>query len=294
MPPILRLEIASRSIKSYRRFHAASGERERLHLSSDGNRHAGQNLTRIGMLHVFCRYVSFASTVILATTLLSPAIQAAEAIVTFPLGRNAYFIGECVPLAFRSAAGPMILEVVGKREITEIYRGPAQPLFLDTARLAPGEYQLKLNSQFTGDKFTLTSVIRPMPGSLQDEAVPDAPWGPEAMRESGISTCVALGASDSGRLPVLETMASSGALLLVNPDTRPTSFFPTGNAPWELDGMSQPIILTAQANGRYPNFGGFCYGWDTTGFAVGGRDGLLTYWGWGDKTDALRQYIAAY
>ena len=163
MPPILRLEIASRSIKSYRRFHAASGERERLHLSSDGNRHAGQNLTRIGMLHVFCRYVSFASTVILATTLLSPAIQAAEAIVTFPLGRNAYFIGECVPLAFRSAAGPMILEVVGKREITEIYRGPAQPLFLDTARLAPGEYQLKLNSQFTGDKFTLTSVIRPTP-----------------------------------------------------------------------------------------------------------------------------------
>ena len=132
----------------------------------------------------------------------------------------------------------------------------------------------------------------PYAGSLQDEAVPDAPWGPEAMRESGISTCVALGASDSGRLPVLETMASSGALLLVNPDTRPTSFFPTGNAPRELDGMSQRMILTAQANGRYPNFGGFCFGWDTTGYAVGQRKGLMVYWGWGDQTESLRNYIA--
>ena len=48
--------------------------------------------------------------------------------------------------------------------------------------------------------------------------------------------------------------------------------------------MSQRMILTAQANGRYPNFGGFCFGWDTTGYAVGGRKGLMTYWGWGDKT----------
>ncbi|MCY3023893.1 MAG: hypothetical protein NTW87_33355, partial [Planctomycetota bacterium] len=110
--------------------------------------------------------------------------------------------------------------------------------------------------------------------------------------ESGLTAALALGASDMRRAPYLDAMAKAGALLLVNPDTRPTSFFPVGNEPHEISGMSQRMILTAQANGRYPNFGGFCFGWDTTGYAVGGRKGLMTYWGWGDKTEALRNYIA--
>ena len=73
-----------------------------------------------------------------------------------------------------------------------------------------------------------------------------------------------------GRADTLDVLARSGALLLVNPDTRPTSFFPVGNNPWEIDGMSQRMILTAQANGRYPNFGGFCFGWDAAGQQPGG------------------------
>ena len=56
--------------------------------------------------------------------------------------------------------------------------------------------------------------------------------------------------------------------------------------------MSQRVILAAQANAKFPNFAGFCFGWDTTGYAIGGRRGLLTYWGWGNKTEALRNYIA--
>ncbi len=112
-----------------------------------------------------------------------------------------------------------------------------------------------------------------------------------AVRESGLTACLALGASEMGRDPSLDALARTGALVLVNPDTRPTSFNPVWNNPQELDGMSQRMILTAQANGRYPNFGGFCYGWDTTGYAVGSRRQLLVYWGWGDKTQALRNYI---
>ncbi|MCX5658687.1 MAG: hypothetical protein NTW19_03065 [Planctomycetota bacterium] len=96
-----------------------------------------------------------------------------------------------------------------------------------------------------------------------------------------------------GRAGYLDVMARTGALLMVNPDTRPTSFIPAGNNPAEQESMSQRVMLTAQANGRYPNFGGFCFGWDTTGYSIGGRRMLLTYWAWGDKTDPLRHYLDA-
>src|SRR5262249_42777514 len=110
-------------------------------------------------------------------------------------------------------------------------------------------------------------------------------------RESGLTASFSLGASDMGRAGYLDVMARSGALLMVNPDTRPTSFLPAGPNPAEIDSMSQRMILTAQANARYPNFGGFCYGWDAAGFAPGNRRMLLIYWGWGDKAEALRKYI---
>lgn len=218
-----------------------------------------------------------------------------QATVGLPLERTAYFIGETVPLAL-SGAGDCRLEAVNAGGRTTLYSGPAAALWLDTARLAPGDYALELNGAKLVERFTLTSPLRKSAGSLQDEVIPSGKLTSDEtnriLKESGLTACFALGASDMGRAPVLDAMARTGAIMLVNPETRPTSFNPPFNNPEELDGMSQRMILTAQANGRYPNFGGFCYGWDTTGFAVGGRKGLMTYWNWGDKTEALRRYIA--
>jgi hypothetical protein len=215
--------------------------------------------------------------------------------VLLPLDRTAYFIGETVPMAL-TGAGEVTLEAINADGCTPLYTGTAGAILLDTARLAPGDYALAVNGVPALARFTLTSTLRKSAGSMQDEVLPpDTMTSDETdriFRESGLTACVALGASDMGRARALDALARSGALLLVNPETRPTSFFPPWNNPAELDGMSQRMILTAQANGRHPNFGGFCYGWDTTGYAVGGRRGLLTYWGWANKTQALRNYIA--
>ncbi len=214
--------------------------------------------------------------------------------LTLPLDRTAYFIGETVPLA-PAGEGVLKLEAVNADGRAVLYTGRAGAVLLDTSRLAPGDYTLEINGVRVCDRFTLTSTLRKSAASLQDEATPSdkksSDETAQILQESGLTACVSLGASDMGRASFLDTLARAGTLLLVNPDTRPTSFFPVGNNPAELDGMSQRMILTAQANGRYPNFGGFCYGWDTTGYALGGRRGLLVYWGWGDKTQALRRYI---
>ena len=218
----------------------------------------------------------------------------AKAALGLPLDRTAYFIGEKVPLAL-SGPGDCKLEAINSTGRTTLYSGPAGALWLDTSRLAAGDYALELNGTKVVERFTLTSPLRKSAGSLQDEVIPpgsmNADTAARILKESGLTACFNLGASDMGRTPVLDTMARAGTLMLVNPETRPTSFFPAFNNAEELDGMSQRMILTAQANGRYPNFGGFCYGWDTTGFAVGGRKGLMTYWGWADKTEALRKYL---
>ena len=214
--------------------------------------------------------------------------------VELPMDRTAYFIGEQVPLA---VSGPedVKLEAVNADGRTLLYSGKPAALWLDTTRLAPGDYALELNGVKVIDRFTLTSPLRKSAGSMQDEVTPPATMSSDEIAkvfaESGLTACLELGASDMGRATYLDAMARTGAFLLVNPDTRPTSFLPVWNNPQELDGMSQRMILTAQANGRYPNFGGFCYGWDTTAYAVGSRRMLLTYWGWADMTQQLRNYI---
>ena len=225
---------------------------------------------------------------------LSASSRADDAVV-LPLDRTAYFVGEQVPLAVSGAAACK-LEAVSASGRTTLYSGPAGSLWLDTSKLAPGDYALELNGTKVVDRVTLTSPLRKSAASLQDEVIPPATMASDdaarTLKESGITACVGMAASDMGRAPVLDAMARAGTLMLVNPETRPTSFMPPFNHPEELDGMSQRMILTAQANSRYPNFGGFCFGWDTTGFAVGGRKMLMTYWGWADKTEALRNYIA--
>lgn len=243
-----------------------------------------------------------------------PAAAAPEAprpALVLPLERTAYFTGETVPLAVSGAAA-LKLEAVGQGGRVPLYEGAAGNLWLDTTRLAPGDYALELNGQPVLPRLSISSPLRRSVASMQDEATPNPPqhdpkkatpaeyaaqvqqyWDSVAtgITESGLTSVVALAQSDAGRFGYLDTLARSGAMLLANCDTRPTSFNPGTLMPEELDGMSQRMILTAQANARHPNFAGFCFAWDTCGYAIGGRRQLLIYWGWNDKTDALRSYI---
>jgi hypothetical protein len=233
------------------------------------------------------------------------------------MDRTAYFVGEKVPFVPTGLPADAAIKIVlvdAANQPAEVYSGPVRPLWLDTAWLAPGDYRVEIGGQVALPRLTITGLVARSAASLQDESPPRQPrfdpqktYSPDerraiaerhwdavvqTLKESGLSAVFSLASADTPRQPCLDALARTGTILLANPDTRPTSFFPTHNAAEELDGMSQRVLLAAQANGRYPNFAGFCYGWDTTGFAVGGRKGLMTYWGWGDKTAALRSYIA--
>ena len=241
---------------------------------------------------------------------------AASGRLVFPLDRTAYFIGEAVPMAVVAPAGDRVrLEAVHHDGRTLLYHGPPGTIAVSTARLAPGTYRLELNGRTTPRPLILTSTLRRSAGSLQDEFLPaEQPrmTGAErkdaaaaaarikayrrgvvtTLKETELSACITMAAAGMGRRGMLDELAEAGTMLLANADTRPTSFFPVHVDPAEIDGMSQRMLLTAQANGRYPNFAGFCFGWDTTGFGENARKGLLVYWGWGDKADALRKYVA--
>ncbi|QDU29348.1 hypothetical protein ETAA8_44570 [Anatilimnocola aggregata] len=236
--------------------------------------------------------------------------QAAD--VQLPLERTAYFVGEFIPVAWKKTEQAK-LELVSAAGTLLLYQGPAQTVLIDSSRFAPGEYQLKLNGEATGQRVFIVSTLRRSAGSMQDESEPRRPqypqqpkmtpderqafdlvhWNGQAkiLQDLRLTAIVPMGKADVLELPYMDVAARSGTLVLPNPDTRPTSFFPVGNHPEELAGMSQRIILGAQANGKYPNFGGFMLGWDTTGYAIGNRRGLMTYWGWGHKTEALRHYL---
>ena len=235
--------------------------------------------------------------------------------IAMPLEREAYFIGERVPLAVASVPTnrEITLALVHADGRVPLYKGRPVTLLLDTSLLAPGEYTFDVNGVRVNERMFLTSPLRRSAASLQDECTPSQPtfdskhrytpderavierrhWDHVAknLSDCGVTCLMGLGQSDLGRAAYLDVLARAGTMLMVNPDTRPTSFFPVGNLPREIDDMSQRMILTAQANGRYPNFAGFCFGWDTTGYAIGNRRGLLQYWGWGNKTDALRHYL---
>jgi len=246
-------------------------------------------------IHTIYRVILLAGLTSVAAVCAQNPAPPTPTTVALPLDRTAYFIGETVPLAV-TGTGDLKLEAVSAEGRILLYQGPTASLMLNTAPLMPGDYRLEVNGAPVLDRLTLTGVLRRSAGSMVDEVAPsDKMAGDDVVRimsESGLTASLNWAVVGAGRLPYLDTLARTGALGLVNPDTRPTSFFPVGNEPAELDGMSQRMILTAQANGRYPNFGGFCFGWDAAGFALGGRLGLLTYWGWADQTQALRNYIA--
>jgi len=258
---------------------------------------------RLGALPRHC------AAAIIACFVFCTALSGAE--IELPLERTAYFVGELVPLAIDGGDSHR-LEAVSADGKTLLYEGPAKLLMVDTNRLAPATYRLHLDGADSQKDFIVVSTIKRSAGSMQDESTPPGPTFPDkptlaqraalieenykalakTLKDSGLTAVFLPAQSDLKQTEWLDGAARAAVLVLANPDTRPTSFFPVGSDPAERDSMSQRIILGAQANGRYPNFGGYFFGWDTTGYAIGNRRGLLTYWGWGDKTAALRKYLA--
>ena len=114
----------------------------------------------------------------------------AKAALGLPLDRTAYFIGEKVPLAL-SGPGDCKLEAINSTGRTTLYSGPAGALWLDTSRLAAGDYALELNGTKVVERFTLTSLLRKSAGSLQDEVIPPDSMSADAaariLKESGLT-----------------------------------------------------------------------------------------------------------
>jgi len=229
------------------------------------------------------------------------------------MGRNAYIVGEKIPLAIRAAGDEVKLEAIdeaGRRLL--LHRGRPEALVLDTRRLASGRYALHLNGADTGAAFTLTSPIRKSSGALTDESLPGRPrisrqarrdpakrrailsaWREQVtktLKESGIDAAFAMCAAEMGRNDILDPLTEAGTMLFVNPYTRPMSFNPVRIYKPELAAFRQRLALMAQVNGRYPSFGGFCFAFDPVGHL--NRKMLLFYWGWGKQDEALRRYIA--
>jgi len=233
--------------------------------------------------------------------------------VVLPLDRTAYVIGERVPLAVGTDAGQVKLTAVDAagRDVA-LYEGARRPLVLDTAALAAGDYRLVLDGKPTGVTLTLVSPVRRSAGALTDEALPSGPrltreqrkdpaaaraamqaWRKQVratLRETGVNACFAMGVDDMGRRSVLDVLAGTQTMVFANCDTRPMSFFPPRIWKPELAAYRQRLAMAAQLNARYPNFAGFCFNWDPTGFFS--RKGLMVYWTWGSQEQALRRYIA--
>ena len=117
---------------------------------------------------------------------------AAESRILLPLDRTAYFVGEPILLApvTEPDVKTLTLQARGRDGAIALYEGPPQALLLDTSRLAPGDYQLLLDGQPSGQRLTLTSPLRRSPGSLQDEALPDEDLPHEVRREVGRDTAL--------------------------------------------------------------------------------------------------------
>ncbi len=267
-------------------------------------------------LVVFCLAVSGG-----ALPLYAESTPTTNAVIVPPLilaqDRTAYFVGEkiLIQVAAPAKGGDVRVELVRNGGRWEAYRGKPGPIVLDTTRLAPGVYTFSVEgAEPVPGKLYLVPVQRRSAASMQDEAHPGSeprfssaankdPAIREAelaayqdqiadrIQQTGMTGMMGMMSAGAKRNPILDAAARTGTLSFNNPDTRPTSFCPVANNPVELDGMTQRMLLTAQANGRYPNFGGFCFGYDTGAFTPGNRRMLLTYWQWNRNADPLRHYI---
>lgn len=244
------------------------------------------------------------------------AEAAAPPAVAFPMERTAYVLGEQVPLAVGDHGDQPTRKIeavdqAGQRIL--LYSGTASALVLDTAGLAAGRYALQVDGRDSGAALWLVDPVARSGAALTDESLPSGPQLPRevrsdptararatdrwfrqtvrTLRETGINVALDMGAAEKPRDERLDAMTAGGALVMVNPYTRPMSFMPARLYGPELEGMRQRMALIAQANGRYPAFGGFCFTWDPTGFTVN-RKGLFVYWQWGKQEGPLRTYLA--
>ena len=113
-----------------------------------------------------------------ATAQLAPALQPT---VVFPLERTAYFLGEHVPLAITGVGGRRHSPGGGQcRGPRVAYRGKATALWLDTTRLAAGDYRLEVNGAVALERLTLTSPLRKSAGLYAGRS--DA-WPPQYSAE---------------------------------------------------------------------------------------------------------------
>ena len=219
--------------------------------------------------------------------------------VVLPMERTQYFIGESVPIAIRDFSQGHTLEVVDTAGRVVAMSGTTTVAAwrLNTAKLAADRYEIQLDGQPTGVEIGLVSPLRASCAALTDEGLPAPATREEtehfrqALQETGINAffATAYHETGSGRYTQHDLLAPARAMLFVNPYTRATSGHPARVYAPEVNGMRQRMALCAQANGRYPTFGGFEYGSDVSGFF--NRADLLQFWGWGGQEEALREYL---
>ena len=248
------------------------------------------------MNSVACPHVVFA---ILALVSAVPSLAgeqpaAAPPPVVLPMERANYFIGEDVLIGVvREGFTIDVVDAAGT--VVGQAKGDGACVFrLATARLAPGAYTIRLDGQPV-QAIGLASTERESIAALTDEVVPevrkpeDAARLVQTLKESGINAVMADGVAECGRHSANDSLAATGTMLWLNPYTRPMSFNPARVYEPELKTFRHRLVMMAQANSRYPTFGGFMYDWDPVGHL--NRKMLLFYWGWGNQEQGLRNYL---
>ncbi|HUW31556.1 MAG TPA: hypothetical protein VM223_08075, partial [Planctomycetota bacterium] len=215
--------------------------------------------------------------------------------VVLPMERANYFIGEAIPIGVKTD-GQFTIELVDAAgTVLGQAKGDGTGAFsVNTRNLAPGSYTLRLNGQ-PAQTIGLASTERESIAALTDEVVPDVRNPEDAaklvqtLKETGINAIMADGVAECGRHSANDALAATGTMLWLNPYTRPMSFNPARVYEPEMKTFRHRLVMMAQANSRYPTFGGFMYDWDPVGHL--NRKMLLFYWGWGNQEQALRNYI---
>ena len=210
--------------------------------------------------------------------------------VVLPLERHNYIIGETVPLAFSGVPDKMTISLVDERGAHWLlYSGSNQPLRWNTTLAAPGVYQVEIDGSNTATMVSLRSPLRESPMSMVDESGinPRIDIQP-ALKDSELTAVFWPSYLERGSKneAVLDDYTPTATMAYINPTTRPSSFYPPRVAQNELLGFRQRLAFYAQANARYPTFGGFWYDWD--GAAIFEMKGLTRWYGLGKRLDAFR------
>jgi hypothetical protein len=218
--------------------------------------------------------------------------------VVLPLERANYLVGETVLLAIANHAKPYQMRWRDAGDHVAVsYQGSESILEIRTGQLAPGRYQVWIDNQPSPTTIGLTSPLRVSPAAFTD-AAPSLALTPEdranlqaALRKNGVNAIMAetYDETGSGRYSAHDELATTGTVVFFHPYTRMMRFHPARVYEPELSSFRQRLALCAQANGRYPTFGGFLYDQDSMGF--GDRRSLLTAGTWGKEEPALRNYL---